>query len=81
MKSQSDGCALRSFHDPTRIVEESEDVGSFDFFQGTCSRRRRRRIRMEKRFIDLKHRSFRENRGPFNHIFQLSNIARPAIMS
>ena len=59
MKTQSNSCALRSFDDPLRIVEDAEDVGPFDFFQGIGSRRLRRRVRMEKCVIDLKHRSFR----------------------
>ena len=79
METQSNGCALHSFDDPTRIVEDMEDVGSLDFFQGIGSRWLRRGVRTEKRVIDLKHRSFRENRGPFDHIFQLSDIAGPAI--
>lgn len=79
MKTQSNGCALRSFDDPARIVEDAEDVGSFDFFQGIGSQRLRHRVRMERCVIDLKHRSFCEDRGPFNYIFQLSNIAGPAI--
>ena len=79
METQSNCCAMRSFDDPTHIVEDAEDVGSFDFFQGIGSRWLRRRVRAKKRVIDLKHRSFREDRGPFDHIFQLSNIAGPAI--
>ena len=41
METQSSGCALLSFDDPTHIVKEAEDVGSFDLFQGIGDRQKR----------------------------------------
>ena len=61
METQANGCTLRSFNHPIRPLKCAKDVGSFDFFQGIGSWRQRYRVRMEKRVIDLKHRSFRED--------------------
>ena len=40
MEAQPGSDALCSFDDPTHILEDAEDVGSFNFLQGIGSRQR-----------------------------------------
>jgi hypothetical protein len=41
MEAQPGSGALLSFNDPTHILEDAEDVGSFDLFQGIGDRQKR----------------------------------------
>jgi len=38
MEAKPSGCALLSFDNPAHILEDAEDMGSFDFFQGIGDR-------------------------------------------
>ena len=40
MEAKSTSGALLSFDDPSHIVEDAENVGSFDFFQGIGDRQK-----------------------------------------
>ena len=76
MEIQSSGGTLFPFNDPVDLLEDMEDMRPFDFFHGSRAMRGCRG-RIEECVIDLQHRSVRENRGPFDHIFQFSNVAGP----
>ena len=76
MEIQPSGGTLFPFNDPVHFLEDMENMLPFDFFHssstmGGC------RGGMEECVIDLQYRSVCENRGPFDHIFQFSNVAGP----
>ena len=79
METQSRRGALFPFNDPVRILKDVENVGSFDFFQRIGDRQQRGGVSLEHHIVDLKHRSLREDRGPFDDIFQLPDVTGPGV--
>lgn len=80
METKPSGGALLSFDDPIYILKNAEDVGPFDLFQRIGNGQWGSLVSLKHRIVDLKHWPLREDRSPFDDIFQLSNIAGPGIL-
>ncbi len=79
MEAKPGGSALLSFDDPVRFLKDAEDVRSFHLFQGIGYWQQWGGVPLKRHIVDLKYWSLREDRGPFDDIFQLPNVTRPGI--